>query len=821
MNESRNTSPRCFVRIDRRHSPIFSSESHPSNSTTVSTFQLQENATVQNLKEAIISSGQSKFTNSASFEIVTSPQGTILTDDSSLVSFYSTHSQKRYLHCIIAPSPTLPIFGLECMSCSPIDIISPGNNVTLDTLIIYARIHDQNLSQSLAQLPTSELSGLLEIHGANDNVLEATVSIRKNKIVCTLDRHLEPGSKYMIILHGKRLSTIQLPPCCSKHTAEEHDLENQYVSFTTQPLNSCRVQIQPGNSLITLFRSSNLLQELKTRILSLNNTDVTLPKELVCLGTHGQDTWLISNNADVARLCDGDCIKWRNMNDAEMLLLNQQKDKDLLHVQKINQQDQNNQLNATERHRRYCKDNWVNEESGYYAVYGKMSPEEENDLILGIVQAFCIKEEEKEEEEKEKEKEEEKRKEEVSATMVPSISSTASTASMLSKTQPIVPELPTILLPLPPPPSPVSSPPSIPSMQIDVDDGTAEYIIPSLILNSPHVPIPLSELYQAASGDIDVAKHLLKRWNSHSYVLVDVTDTEIHNTLKRLAAVESAYFLQQEDIKRRARLPNIAYYGYESRPIYNKELFQIRRVTNRLIEKVNQNKQWSKKEQHVIQDGYDCLEKFAHAWVKVAFLASGKTSEECDKVLELQKPPKQGMSLSNLTLFKYHHNKKETTETKEQNKKTSSTTKTGQSQCPYHTDVGLLTVIPQTPFTRLDGNNSPVCGGLHIFDWSLSSWVDVEMNVEPQKMCIAMMGGEILKTILGIEPGLHEVSAPNDLNLNLVRHSSPFQCLPRSDCIINTKDGPKTGQQLVNDISMSRQSSNFPTDVVMARRAKK
>ena len=36
----------------------------------------------------------------------------------------------------------------------------------------------------------------------------------------------------------------------------------------------------------------------------------------------------------------------------------------------------------------YNDDNWVNDASGYLAVCGKLSEEEENDLILQLVQAF-------------------------------------------------------------------------------------------------------------------------------------------------------------------------------------------------------------------------------------------------------------------------------------------------------------------------------------------------------------------------------------------------------------------------------------------------
>jgi hypothetical protein len=227
---------RALVRIDRRHSPV--SAQWNSNDTTVTTFQLHKDATVQDLKDAITASGQCQLLRT--FDIVAMPQSVILTGGK--VSSYSKHTQ--CVHCLVTPSTVLPAFGFECMQCAPINIVLPGkdrNEVPLDTSVFRAKIHDDGLANSLAQLPNSEICGLLEVHDANNNVLNADVYVRGSYIICTLTQQLDPGSNYSVILQGNRFRTIKLPPCCSKHTPEEHDLDNQYLPFTTQSkLMHCR-----------------------------------------------------------------------------------------------------------------------------------------------------------------------------------------------------------------------------------------------------------------------------------------------------------------------------------------------------------------------------------------------------------------------------------------------------------------------------------------------------------------------------------------------------------------------------------------------------
>jgi hypothetical protein len=58
--------------------------------------------------------------------------------------------------------------------------------------------------------------------------------------------------------------------------------------------------------------------------------------------------------------------------------------------------------------------------------------------------------------------------------------------------------------------------------------------------------------------------------------------------------------------------------------------------------------------------------------------------------------------------------------------------------CPYHTDVSLVTVIP-----RSRGSSR---GGLHLWHYGLSQWLDVEGVGSPPNMAV-LFAGESLSFI--------------------------------------------------------------------------
>jgi hypothetical protein len=133
----------------------------------------------------------------------------------------------------------------------------------------------------------------------------------------------------------------------------------------------------------------------------------------------------------------------------------------------------------------------------------------------------------------------------------------------------------------------------------------------------------------------------------------------------------------------------------------------------------------------------------------------------------------------------------------------------------------------------------PLCRGecgLHVYDWTLEKWMDVEQDAphylqdeahdadRPEKkspMYAVVLGGESLaRATNGFIPlGMHEVA-----NLRSTRYSMPFQSLARRDAVF---DSAKLDQQRVGEVmqcavgnvnagefveamSAARTSSNFP-----------
>ena len=266
---------KCVVRIDRRHCSTSSTSSTNSTDSTDSTdsfnlspaqtwkanetatihLSLSKNATVQELKDKIqLSPIQCHL---SSYDVIAIPYGVPMLEDHVPLSNYLKHIPTciPILYCIVVPTnpPELDWNIPLCMSCAPINIIHPNvlidnkestrrltkeaggepqeNTLTSETPTFLARIHDDGLAKVLSLLPSSEISGLFEIYESNGCVLNATVTVKGNHLVCTLQQPLEVAGQYCIVLHGKRFSAIELIACCARHTPEVHDLENQYVPF--------------------------------------------------------------------------------------------------------------------------------------------------------------------------------------------------------------------------------------------------------------------------------------------------------------------------------------------------------------------------------------------------------------------------------------------------------------------------------------------------------------------------------------------------------------------------------------------------------------
>jgi hypothetical protein len=230
------------IRIDRRHCDLYSNQTWKSSETLPYTLTMPINATVSELKQKIM---QSRYQfNLKYYNIVAVPHSRILDNDQSSLTSY-LQPTKEILYCIVVAIKGVPETiqttndFIYCPSCTPINIIKPitneDNKVALNTNIFKARIHDDSLAHVIGALPMSELCGLLCVHDFSGKMLPSIVTVYRNEIICTLkNKKFNEGEHYVIILHGSRLSTISLLPCCAKHTPEEHDVENQYLPFLTE-----------------------------------------------------------------------------------------------------------------------------------------------------------------------------------------------------------------------------------------------------------------------------------------------------------------------------------------------------------------------------------------------------------------------------------------------------------------------------------------------------------------------------------------------------------------------------------------------------------
>ena len=246
------------VRIDAKFCAKYAHATHEQrNATIVLHLQFPLTATLQDMKDQIAEHDcQCTVTN---YQMITIPHGKSMLRfhpetfaDMDIATFLSKPQTTNVMHCLLVPCGpfTTPVpfdVNFNCGSCVPIDLIHPHlvkakdpnkHDVQLDVPIavgvLRARIHDDGLAKALRLLSASDLCGLMEVHDRNGAVLETTVTVEGSFLLCRLSALLLCEQKYVVVLRGRRLSTIVIPPCCAKHTPEEHDIENQYLTFQTE-----------------------------------------------------------------------------------------------------------------------------------------------------------------------------------------------------------------------------------------------------------------------------------------------------------------------------------------------------------------------------------------------------------------------------------------------------------------------------------------------------------------------------------------------------------------------------------------------------------
>lgn len=128
-------------------------------------------------------------------------------------------------------------------------------------------------------------------------------------------------------------------------------------------------------------------------------------------------------------------------------------------------------------------------------------------------------------------------------------------------------------------------------------------------------------------------------------------------------------------------------------------------------------------------ENYDAMEALCHEMLSLVCGELGLAEEYVSQLKETVADGGNGVvSMSNLTMFKYGVEGKVCSSAAAVpflhfltlvDAVTFSCQTVDWLHLPYHTDIGLVTAIPQAT-----GG-----GGLHVYDWTLNSWVDVESTV--------------------------------------------------------------------------------------------
>jgi isopenicillin N synthase-like dioxygenase len=292
---------------------------------------------------------------------------------------------------------------------------------------------------------------------------------------------------------------------------------------------------------------------------------------------------------------------------------------------------------------------------------------------------------------------------------------------------------------------------------------------------------------------------VISLWRKHGYLILDVP--ALVDPMKTLQAATEDFFGLPHDEKVRCIDPAQVYLGYQRRDAFDKELYQVRAT---LLES-----QWPTAQlpglQPAAEDMFQRLSELADLCTESALLEAGVEATYTKQLLEPSPLNRDKVSPTNLTLFRYRVPLGETRV---------------DVHCPYHSDVGLATVIPKS---RGPGGASRGVTGLHLFDYYHSCWVDVEIAMSETQVIV--FAGEQLQFLTNsfMAPGIHEVSYVNG-----ERFSTPLQRLANPDVTLDNTAGAKAtvgevtcpsrvnAMEFVHHLSASRVSSNYPREVVQA-----
>eukprot|EP01031_Cornospumella_fuschlensis_P035887 gene35887-43528_t len=266
----------------------------------------------------------------------------------------------------------------------------PFPSHTLEFVCGSRRVTDRDIALNLYLLSSdSDISNLLSIRDEKDDAVRIS-GFRTDAGACSLtielDEVLNASTKYTVYIDLSKL------PSGSESGVDSSIVEDVVYgyyewSFTTGKLPTIRILA----TLVDVTNNSSTPIEVKQLLLPLSRqTGAMLEEVLQQLAAAFCIPRFSIRQVLIHRLLEGISVAMNN--NREVAGLNES---DSLQIEyDASLSDPSTLPVATkvftgEDWKRYNEVNWVNEESGYLAVCGKMTEEEERDLLLQVVQAFA------------------------------------------------------------------------------------------------------------------------------------------------------------------------------------------------------------------------------------------------------------------------------------------------------------------------------------------------------------------------------------------------------------------------------------------------
>ena len=468
----------------------------------------------------------------------------------------------------------------------------------------------------------------------------------------------------------------------------------------------------------------------------------------------------------------------------------------------------------------YLEEHYVNPEAGCYAIGGKMSPDEENDLLLQIISAFGGAD---------------SHEHAYDATPIGTNNSNPNLNLNLAIEQQQVAAALRLVDPLKAvqrvPASQPSAPTTTTTTTTTTTAATATTMgaagndfaaalsassigVANLACLTPWLDAP-EPVYDPGGPDAPQKSRMgfaqcVKR---HGYGYVRLPPGVLKSMQAMLGSMEE-FFCLGADIKTRCVDTMPSFLGYSSKPEFGKEFFHVRSTARDAFWPENVCLHFREHAEETFHQLHDTAQAMLHTLFEAVGVGHGDVAqlfEDPTKMEHMQ------MTASNLNLFKYFplgtaaqsegvpRNHTPSDDRSDVGKEDSMQEP---AHCPQHSDVGMLTIIPRC-------RGSP---GLKVFDWSRSSWVSTEVGCEDD-VAVVFAGETLSRATAGHYLAcMHEVSG-----VESERQSIVFQCCARAGAVLDPSlmaDGVTAGmstQQLhpeqaswfTTRTSASRVSTNF------------